>query len=366
MYIEKLNILIITARADFGGGPKHIYSLIKALHKNNNFYIACPDDIPYKKRYAEILGENKIIIIPHRKFSLIYLFKLKAFAGNNKIEIIHSHGKGAGIYGRFLSLLTAIPCVHTFHGIHIGSYNYYQKKIYLLVEKVLALKTKKFISVSNSEMEKAVELGLSPGSKITVIQNGVDVSQKKVTFNFNSVHLSTITRFDEAKNSELLISVANSLKKKLSKTFVIHVIGSGEREESVKSAVYKNGLSENFIFYGSLLNPAEILEKTNCYISTSIWEGLPLGALEAMSLGLPVIATNVVGNKDVVIHNKTGYLFNINDPDEAACFVIQLFNNERLWNEFSISAKERVEKEFSIKQMAEETNNLYTELLQKN
>ncbi|MEJ2617259.1 MAG: hypothetical protein P8Z35_20075, partial [Ignavibacteriaceae bacterium] len=109
--MEKINrnILIITVRADFGGGPEHIYSLIKELHKENNFYIACPDDFPYKNKYTDILGKNRIILIPHRKFKLSYLFGLKNYVKYHEINIIHSHGKGAGIYGRFLSVISGIP-----------------------------------------------------------------------------------------------------------------------------------------------------------------------------------------------------------------------------------------------------------------
>ncbi|HSP87721.1 MAG TPA: glycosyltransferase [Ignavibacteriaceae bacterium] len=363
---ERRKIIIITSRADFGGGPEHIYSLIKELYRDFIFYIACPDDIPYKIRFSEVIGEDKIIIIPHRKFKVKSFIKLIRFVKNNDIDIIHSHGKGAGIYSRPLSFYTLRPCIHTFHGVHILSYNFFQRKMYLFLEKLLSLFTKRFISVSDSEKDNVIKLGLTSKSKLTLIKNGVEPSKQKVKFNFNEINFSTITRFDDSKNTELLIPIAVSLKNKLNKHFSFHIVGSGERENLVKDLVYKNNLSNNFIFYGNLLKPSDILIKTNCYISTSKWEGLPLGVLEAMSLGLPVLATDVVGNKDVVENNKTGFLFNINNPEEVVGFSLQLFNNESLWNEFSVSAKEKVEKEFSIKQMAEETKKLYNEILKQN
>jgi hypothetical protein len=53
------NILIITARADFGGGPEHVYRLLKLLHKDVNFFVACPKDYPYWERYSDIIGREK-------------------------------------------------------------------------------------------------------------------------------------------------------------------------------------------------------------------------------------------------------------------------------------------------------------------
>lgn len=363
---EKKKILYITARADYGGGPEHIYSLLKSLHEEYSFYIACPDDIPYKKKYEDITGKDKIFLLPHRKFRSKYLFRLKSFTVNNNIDLIHSHGKGAGIYGRLLSVLSKTPVVHTFHGIHVGSYNKYQKKLYAAVEKALSFKTKVIISVSESEKRKAVRQGIAPLSKITVIKNGVEIPQAKAAINLNEIHLSTITRFDEQKNSELLIPIAKLLKQKLKKQFIIHFIGSGEREETIKAAVIKNGLSKNFIFHGFQLKPSNILENSNCYISTSKWEGLPIAVLEAMALGLPVVATNVTGNKDAVINKRTGYLFDINKPEEGAGCIANIFDDDNLWNEFSIAARERITKDFSLDKMAEATNKLYEQLLKNN
>jgi len=91
-----IKVLIISSRADYGGGPEHIYKLISLLHEEVIFYVACPIDIPYWHRYSELLTVNNLFEIPHRKFSIKYLLALRTFTKNNKIDIIHSHGKGAG------------------------------------------------------------------------------------------------------------------------------------------------------------------------------------------------------------------------------------------------------------------------------
>ena len=360
---KSLNILIITSRADFGGGPEHIYSLLKALHKNNNFYIACPNDIPYKKRFADLIGENKVILIPHRKFTIKTLFRLRAFLKQNSIKIIHSHGKGAGIYSRSLSYMTGIPCIHTFHGFHTGNYNGFQKYFYKLLEKILSLFTKKIISVSKGEYEILIENRISSPSKIIIIENAVEIPAQSISQqNFFSTPkiITTFTRFNYQKNSSLLIEIFKELKKKTHiKSFKIILLGTGEEESKIKEKVKEEDLGEFFVFNKTVESPGKYLEDSFCYISTSRWEGMPLAVLEAMSYGIPVIATDVVGNKDLVENNKTGFLYSLENPKEGADFIIMLSENFEKWKSLVNESREKTIKHFSLARMAEETKNIY-------
>jgi hypothetical protein len=158
-------VLMLTARADFGGGPEHLYRLINLLHHKINIYTACPEDYPYWNLYSKVLGSDHLIKIPHRKFRIGALLDLLHCLKKNKINIIHSHGKGAGIYSRFLSLLTGISCIHTFHGIHIGHYGRFKRNLYLLIEKILSRFTKQYISVSKSEKQSVIESKYCSGTK---------------------------------------------------------------------------------------------------------------------------------------------------------------------------------------------------------
>jgi glycosyltransferase involved in cell wall biosynthesis len=361
-------ILIITARADFGGGPEHIFRLVQKLKDEIEYYIACPDDYPYKKRYSELVTGSRIIIIPHRKFALKELYRLRTFIKEKGIELIHSHGKGAGIYSRLLSFITSIPTVHTFHGIHIGSYNSAQKIIYLLLEKFLSIFTKRFISVSKSEFQKVISSGITRSSKISIIENAVRVPQNIIpddNFYAEKKNIVTITRFDYAKNSLLLIPVFEKLKTLINiSQFEIIVLGSGKDAEKLKEKSVSYGSENIFSLKGFVDNPSDYLSTSFCYISTSRWEAMPLGVMEAMALGIPVVATDVTGNSDLVEHDKTGFLFDINNPNQAAEFLAQLSKDFNLWKKLSLASKERIEKNFSLAKMAAETKSLYMEIIE--
>jgi len=366
---DDIKILMITVRADYGGGPEHLYRLISKLSPALEIYTACPRDIPYWDKYADLLGEDCLIEIPHRKFTIHSLFKLLNFISNKKINIVHSHGKGAGIYGRVIAMLSSSKCVHTFHGLHIQSYNKLKMVLYKNIEKFLSLFTGAVIAVSQSEYELLLKEGLVSQKKLKLIENSVNIPSLTVPesiFDLAKLKIITISRFDYAKNTSLLISIAEEIKNsgRLDR-FEIIILGSGPEETQLIKEVDQKKLNEYILFKGFISDPYKYLIESFCYLSTSRWEGMPLGVLEAMSVGLPVIATDVVGNKDSVQHEITGYLYKQYNHAEAADYLIKLADDKDLWRKFSKASRQIAESRFSIKRMAEETKKVYSEVLSK-
>ena len=364
---NKPNVLIITSRADFGGGPKHILSLLNKLNERISFYIACPKEYPYYSLFSSIVSSKNIFPIPHRKFSLFRFFSLSKFLKSNKIDIIHSHGKGAGIYSRLLSFTSGSKVIHTFHGLHIGEYNFITRKIYLWIEKFLSVFTNSFITVSDSERNKILLNKITRKDKMNKIENGVEIVQDK-TARFNAdksdLNLITISRFDFAKNSSLLISIFKELNKLKSKfNFTISILGDGKEKDNFNNRLIAESLSEKFKLLGSQINIVDYLINSFCYISTSKWEGMPLGVIEAMAIGLPIVATNVTGNKDVVKNNVNGFLYDINKPKEAAEHIIKISEDQELWNRLSKASKDLAQRNYSAERMANETFDLYNTIL---
>lgn len=366
---QKIKILIITSRADWGGGPRHIYELSKNLKKDFSFYFATPKDYPYFQKFCELVQEENIVEIPHRKFRLHTLFKLLNFIKREKIDIVHSHGKGAGIYSRMIRLFFNIKTIHTFHGIHIGNYNVLQRLFYLKLEKFFSLLTNQFISVSNDETQVILNYHIVKRKKIKVILNGVDIpiySVSENNFYQKPKNIITFSRFDYAKNTELLISILIELRKlNHINEFRFLIYGEGPNQEKFWKMVIDNSLTNYVCLKGTTEETTKILLNSFCYISTSLWEGMPLGVLEAFSCGLPVIATNVVGNREAVSHNGDGFLFGINVPKEAAEAIIMLASKKNIWVEFSHNAKMKAETNYSVTKMVNETKSVYYELLQQ-
>ncbi|WOD63561.1 glycosyltransferase [Niallia taxi] len=358
--MKKLNVLLISVRADHGGGPEHIFRLVKnSDFKKINYYIACPQDEPYYEKFVSLLGEEKIIIIPHRKFSYKKLMLLRKYIMKNKIDVIHSHGKGAGIYSRFLKFITKSKVVHTYHGIHL-SYNGLINKIYSLYEKVSSLVTYKIICVSSGEYELAVnkKLVFTP-KKLTVVNNGVElVDGNRASYN-SFFKIISVTRFNEQKNSELAIDIIEILINKfMISNLVLDFIGTGESKSELERLVKSKGLENKINFLGTKDNMQKIMSEYNIFLSTSRWEGLPIALIEALSVGLPSIVTNVVGNNDIIISSENGLLFDLEDAYKAAEQIKSLMYNEKEWEYLSNNAFESSEK-YDIHEMVNKIENIY-------
>ena len=140
-----------------------------------------------------------------------------------------------------------------------------------------------------------------------------DLSAKKV--------VTTISRFDYAKNMSLAYEIAKNFKDNSSIVFLW--LGDGDDRIKFESMAQKDGA--NIIFTGFADEVPAYLSATDIYLSTSRWEGLPYALIEAQSLGIPIVATNVVGNNEVVENGKNGFLF---EDARQACRDIKILLND--------------------------------------
>lgn len=358
----KLKVLHVTASASHGGGGEHLWLLLRHLSGHGvESCVAAPKDEPYWRRFADCVGEAAMLEIPHRRFRPGALFALAAFARGQKVDLLHSHGKGAGLYARLAGLLTGIACVHTFHGIHRGTMGACAWWLYRQLERALGRATRAGIAVSAGERQQILRLGFCPPERLGLIPNGVHCPPQEAgpapQARRDIVH---VTRFDPAqKNTEALVPIALALRQagRLAR-FRFVVLGDGPGRAALEAEVARRGLREHFVFAGAVPSIRPFLKEAFCCLSTSRWEGLPLALLEAMSEAVPVVATDVVGNRDAVAHGQTGLLFPPEAPQEAARAVLRL-EEPGLWERLASGARQRAGREFSVQAMVEATASLY-------
>jgi hypothetical protein len=172
---DKKKIIFITSRSGYGGGPLHVNILIEGLKNVYDIFCAAPLSEPYGVKWLEQVGSDKFIEIPHRKFQIKYFLQLVSFIKKNQIEILHAHGKGAGLYGRLIKIFyPKIYIIFTFHGFHSGKYNTLTKKFYIILERSLNRLTNQFINVSNGEQDVCIANGIYKKSKSIVIYNALE------------------------------------------------------------------------------------------------------------------------------------------------------------------------------------------------
>jgi len=365
-----MNILQISVRADTGGGPQHIWSLLQGFSGDVKAFIACPKEAPYWQRFKDSSSVEKMVSIPHRKFTFKDFFKLVKFVQQNNIDLIHSHGKGGGVYSRLLGLYTRLKVVHTFHGVHTGDYGFVKLFFYRFYERFMSFCTDKIIFVSESEKRQALSQSLVPEKLTLVICNGIDASLAeqiicKPLLNEPDEKILTIVnvnRFNRQKNPWLLLSIYEELIKRCEVPFRFIILGDGGWKEQFIEKINSMNIASDFILPGSVDEPLAWFQLADIFLSTALWEGLPLAPLEAMSCSLPLVLSNVTGNSEVITEGENGFLFESENVVEATDCILKLVNDLDKRVKMGQKGLSLVKTRFSSQHMIKETVRLYFEL----
>lgn len=365
VYLRMIRVLHITARADHGGGPKHIIDLISKLKSGVSHFVAGPcvgDHVAAFKKYS-----LSYCCIPSRKFRINALLELHRFAKSNNINIIHSHGRGAGIYGRILGLLTRIPVIHTHHGLYLEKYSGITKLFMVNLERLLNYATTRVVFVSPSEVAACAESGAFDKLKSVVISNSVSIppnlscSQRSD----NKFQFIVVTRLEAEKGNTQLIDIMNELKTHTSQ-FHLTIVGDGPERMEVQNKVSSYGLENHVVLLGARDDVPELLLNFDAYITASHGEAHSIAMLEAMSYALPVIASRVRGHVDMISDGVNGILFDLNDLEKAASNILQLINNPKLLLRMGSNGRDLIINNYSLEVMLSRINMLYKGVIDNN
>ncbi|MFC5446780.1 glycosyltransferase [Paenibacillus aestuarii] len=187
-----------------------------------------------------------------------------------------------------------------------------------------------------------------PEEKIPCIYNGIDVESysnnqdEKNDKNGTFVLIAT-GRFYHQKNHLLMIDAFKEIHNKIPNTQLV-LLGDGEIRSELQERVRSYNLETSVIFKGLVSNVAEELGKSDIYIMSSNWEGLPLSVLEAMAAGLPIVSTKAGGVIDVIEDDVNGYLVDIGDKEGLVNSVLKLIHSPQKLVEMASNSKKMARK----------------------
>jgi glycosyltransferase involved in cell wall biosynthesis len=357
--MSTIKVLHVIARMNVGGTARYVEELVKNI-PNSALATGHVQDAEVEDPAVESL---LVFRIPHlgRKISPIADFKawreLSKVVQEQKPAILHTHTFKAGLIGR----LTRGPHkhVHTFHGHLFGdnSFSLIERKIITLFERWLAHRTDVLVSVGLNVGEELRTAGIGVGQKWVSIPPGVKALQKhdkskarkSIGANESGMLIGWMARMTSVKNPSLLLQVAAQLP---DLQFVM--AGGGDLLESIKTNAPANvkviGWTDAAIFWSAV----------DIAISTSDNEGMPVALIEAQLAGVPVIATNVGSNSEVVKDEVTGLVTNKN-VNSLVGAIKRFISFPTLIKTLGDKSKERASKEFSLEKMIQTHASLYRE-----
>lgn len=268
------------------------------------------------------------------------------------IDIIHLHSSKAGFLGRIVSFLLgkSKKTIYTPHAISFLRLDVSSKKrkIFIWMEKFASFFGGKIVACSQSEKEAIEEQGIK---NVTFINNGIKPLQIEKKENIsNKITIISVGRLSIQKNPKLFNDVALEFIDNPDIQFIW--CGDGELKSELTSPNIKcTGWIERKELESYLAN-------ADIYLSTSLWEGLPLSVLEAMSIGLPVVLSDCVGNRDLVEDNGVLY----NNKIEAIKIINDFRENNKLFIFKGKKSKELFFKEFDLKNMSKKYYSLYRKI----
>lgn len=265
-----------------------------------------------------------------------------------------------GPLGLWAKLLYGIPYIISLRGGDVPGTERKLDRIHKILTPVRRIILKKSRAViANSEGLKQLAQKADPIS-ISVVHNGIDTNffkppkLKKTKSDFNLVFVG---RISEQKNlSFILKQIAGAKRKQTISGLKLHIVGDGPLRAQVEAYGKELGISDSITWYG-WVNKNQIVSlcrKADFFVNPSLYEGMPNAVLEAMACGLPVLASNVAGNNEVVVDGENGILFNLDDPEEFSAFLAKIAATPQMYTELGLTARKNMVMQFSWNRTAQE------------
>ena len=361
--IRVLQLLTGTAP---GGGPRQVFDLVRHLPANEfSVSVAGPRDQRFAADLRALGIELVEVAVDDVRAFPMTLRAVERIIRNTRADLVHTHGKGAGLYGRLAAWLVGVPAVHTFHGIHYESYSRASQTLYLALERWLAGLTHTVINVSETQQEEALALRVARPDRCVVVVNGIDIDElaarpasgkAALGLNADDYVLGCVARFDPIKRHEVLLEALGRVVKQRHNVVLLL---AGEGPEKARIDQHADRLKVRVVNPGAIAWQTNPYSSCDLYVTASSKEGLPLAPLEAMASGLAVIATRVPGHQDVVIDGTTGLLVPPGDDAAMSVAIESLLGDSARRRRMGQAGRERVRKEFTVQSMVEKTAEVY-------
>jgi glycosyltransferase involved in cell wall biosynthesis len=368
--MQPLKILYVITKLELGGAQKQLLSIIRGLDRQkfqpylftSKGGLLDPDADAIEGLKVETSTRLKRRISPFD--DLLAIWQIRCFIKKNNIDIVHTHSSKAGIIGRIAARLArAHVIIHTVHG---WSFNAYQhpllRYLYIRLEKIAAGFSRALIVVCEHDRQKGLKSGIGRPDKYFLIRYGIDRAAFIPGSSVSELVICTVSCLKPQKAPQDFIRLAASISKKYNNLRFV-LVGDGILRGQIEKMIHRLGLQQKVKLYGWQRDVAGILATADIFVLTSLWEGLPIAVLEALSCGLPVVATHTGGIAEVIEQGKNGFLVLPQDIAGMEEKLAVLLQDADARKRISAAARDSLKADFAVSQMLANTQQLYLSLI---
>lgn len=289
------------------------------------------------------------------------LMALRRYLRERRPAILHTHNPTPHQYGAIARLAAGVPVlVHTKHGRNEDLSSKSRR-----YERLAGRLTDTVVPVSIDAADVARSLEGVPAHRIRVIHNGVDIADMvprgDIEPGWRVVH---VARLNVVKDQATLLRAARLVLDREPR-FRLDIVGDGEMRPELERLAGELGLGDAVRFHGFHDDVRPFLAAADVFVLSSLSEGIAITLLEAMAAALPVVTTNVGGNREVVVHNETGLLVLAGNPAALAEALLRVLGDPVAAARMGRAGRDRVAAKFALKTTVDAYESLYLELLQR-
>lgn len=308
---------------------------------------------------------------PYDLTNIKALFQLISLMKKEKYDMVHCHTPMGGILARFAAkFFSKIKVIYTAHGFHF--YKGAPKTnflIYRTAERLFAHRTDALVTINQEDFEAAKKFRLRKGGKLyyihgvgvdldTIYRNSPDKSalKKQLGIPEDKFVILTVAELIVRKNYPVALE---AFAKADIENAVYLICGVGTEEQNIRAYADKLGISGKVIFAGYRRDIKDIIKIADLFLFTSNQEGLPIAIIEAMAAGLPVIASRIRGNTELITDN--GILLEKSDINGYGAAIKKLYNDAELRTSMGKNSLKNVKPydvKIAVEKMAEIYNNV--------
>ena len=378
---EKIRIMYLISSLGSGGAERQLVELAKNIDKEKyKPFIVIYRNIIHYKYILDVEGVSVTCIEMNRNpiFLPIFLWKLVKFIKENKIDIIHSYMPGSNLWGRLAGKLAGckivIPSIRNAKTPLIYQFRNYWP------EYVLKNWTTCIISNSYKAKQEYLKNVITADDKfITVIHNGIDLSiipdrydvpieeqRSKYNIQNDNFAIICIASICKRKNQLCLLRAINNINRTNLKVLFVGFTLDEKYYQKLKTYINENQLGDIVSFLGEQQDVFSIMRIADVLVLPSRGEGFPNVVMEAMSVSLPVIASDVSDIKYLVKDGINGYVFPDNDHNRLAELIEKMLSMEpSKRKEMGRAGRKIIEENYTIEKMVKKTEAVYEEALKR-
>lgn len=369
---EPLGIMLVTTSITRGGAETQVFLLARELRARGHRVqvVSMRDAEAYEDELTELdvpfhsLGMRRGMPDPRA------VFRLAGHVRHWRPQVVHSHMVHANLLARVARPFAWAPVqVSTAHNLTEGGRS--RDAAYRATDALATLTT----NVCRDCVERFVRVGAVPRRKIRYMPNGLDVAafradaggrgriRDELGLGDDFLWLA-VGRLDRQKDYPTMLRAIRRAREQ-GRGFKVAVVSNGPQLNALKQLAAELGLTDEQVrFLGQRADVPDLMSAADGYLMSSAWEGLPMVLLEASAAGLPIVTTDVGGNREIVRPNESGELVAPGDPDGLAAAMTRVMamppDQRRAWGE---TARRHVDSTFRIDRIAVRWEELYRELL---